>query len=173
MRLDAALIISDLVSSDQGRRERARQIIGNLECNTPVDVSVFVAALEEPNHEVVFWSIIALQHLGERGSEAIPMLLRLIRHDQLFLRQCAVNALGRVGPADKRAKEGVLSCLADPSPFMRREALQACIQLRALSTDDLAAIAGMAADSSEEVARWSEIALRNLRIRAQETGPDA
>jgi HEAT repeat protein len=168
--LDATQLVSDIASGDHARREEATEVIGRFECDTDVDVSVFVAALAATDEDVVFWSAVALEHLGERGSAAIPILLRLLERKQLFLRQSAVKALAAVGPTDRRAKIGILSCFADHSPFVRREALQACIQLRDLSVDEFAAIAGMATDSDEAVARWSEIALRNLRIREQEKG---
>jgi len=165
--LDARLIIEGIASGDKRRWKDATYAIAEFDHDTEVDESVFVAALASSNDDVVFWSEIALEHLGERGAAAIPTLVSLLKREQLFLRQTAVKALAAVGPRDDRARAAVFAAFGDPSPFVRREALQASIDLPALAVEELAAIAGMATDPDEEVANWSEIALRNIRVRAQ------
>src|SRR5262245_65333104 len=102
--IDARLLKADIASGDKKRREEATNVIAELEHDTAVDVSVFVDALLSGDDDVVFWSEIALEHLGERGKVAIPPLLSLLEREQLFLRQSAVKTLAAVGPTDPRAK---------------------------------------------------------------------
>src|SRR5882757_7209148 len=160
--LDANLLIADIASGDNERRRQAADAISEINHDTDVDVSVFVSSLTSTNDDVVFWSEIALEHLGERGSAAIPCLLALLQQEQLFLRQHAVKTLAAVGPRDTEARAAVFRSFADSSPFVRREALQACIGLVKFSADELASIAAVSTDSDEAVARWSEITLRNI-----------
>jgi hypothetical protein len=56
----------------------------------------------------------------------------------------------------------LLGALSDESAFVRREALQALISMRNLRSVDLAAIRDLKDDPDPDVARWSEIALRNI-----------
>ena len=165
--VDAKFLIAEIASGNKKRRREATETIAKFDHDSDVDVSVFVSSLTSTDNDVVFWSVIALEHLGERGSAAIPHLLPLLHHEALFVRQTAVKALAAVGPRDERAKAAVFRYFADLSPFVRREALQACIHLRDLSADQLAHIHAMAADPDEAVSSWSEIALRNIRISEQ------
>ncbi len=91
--LDANLLIADIASGDNERRRQATDIIAEIDHDTDVDVSVFVSSLASTHDDVVFWSAIALEHLGERGSAGIPHLLTLLQREQLFLRQSAVKTL--------------------------------------------------------------------------------
>lgn len=165
--VDANLIVADIASGNSERRRQAEDVIGDIDRDTDVDASIFVSSLASTNEDVVFWSAIALERLRDRGSAAIPCLLALLQRKELFLRQTAVKTLAAVGPKDKEARTAVFLSFADSSPFVRREALQACIGLPNLSADDLAAIAAMATDSDEAVASWSEIVLRNVRLNDQ------
>jgi hypothetical protein len=71
-------------------------------------------------------------------------------------------------PDDPRAKVTVLQALDHASPFVRREALQALIAIKGLSASDLALIIkDRENDADKDVARWSEIALRNIRLRRE------
>jgi hypothetical protein len=163
--LDAHLLLADIASGEKKRFKEATAVIAEIEPGTDVDPAVFVSALASSNEDVVFWSAIALEHLGERGLAAVPSLLSLLDREQLFLRQSAVKTLAAVAAREKKAGEAIFRSFADPSPFVRREALQACIRLPDLSSDERAAIAAMAADRDETVSRWSEITLRNIRLR--------
>jgi hypothetical protein len=59
----------------------------------------------------------------------------------------------------------IFQALNDPVSFVRREALQALISVPNLSADELARIKDMERDPDGDVASWSEIALRNIRLR--------
>lgn len=165
--LDANLLLADIASSDERRRREATELISEIDHETDLDISVFVSSLSSTNDDVVFWSAIALEHLGERGRAAIPLLLSLLEREQLFLRQSAIKTLAVVGPRDHEAREAIFRAFTDANPFVRREALQACIKLPNLSANDLGTIAAMASDPDEAVSRWSEIALRNIRLNEQ------
>jgi hypothetical protein len=163
--LDANLLLAEIASGDDKRFREATTVIAEIQPETDVDPAVFVSALASSNKDVVFWSAIALEHLGERGRAAVPSLLSLLEREQLVFRQSSVKTLAAVAPRDKRAREAVFRSFVDPSPFVRREALQACIRLPELSADQREAIAAMVADPDETVSRWSEIALRNIQLR--------
>lgn len=165
--LNAHLLIADIASGDRDRRRVAADVIAELNYETDVDVSIFVESLDSSQADVVFWSEIALEHLGERGMAAIPRLLLLLQREELFLRQSAVKTLVAVGPNVEEARTAVFRSFRDSNALVRREALQACIRLPNLSGEELASIAAMASDPDDTVARWSEITLRNIRLNEQ------
>jgi len=70
-----------------------------------------------------------------------------------------------IAPDEPTVKTAVFGAFADSSPFVRRQALQSAIQVVGLSDADLEIIRGLGADPDEAVASWSEIALRNIRLR--------
>lgn len=128
--------------------------------------------LRSSDHKRVFRAVLELHRLGGRAREAVPELLRIAGSDEFGLRQAAVNMLAAIAPDDPRAKTAALEALNDGSPFVRREALQALIAIKELSAADLARIKKMENDSDRSVASWSEIALRNIRLRRPAAAPD-
>lgn len=164
---DAHRILADLASSDDGRARDATNAIVQLHPDSEVDEFTFIAGLDAPNDKIVFWSAIALKRLGPRAAAAIPSLLTLLQREQLHLRQAAVGALAGVGRHDADARAAIFAAFGDESAFIRREVLQASLTLPDLSDDDLAAIAGMATDTDEEV---RALALRTI---GRKTGHDA
>ena len=50
-------------------------------------------------------------------------------------------------------------------PFVRQNALRAMISIKDLTAEDLGQIESMKNDPDYDVVRWSEIALRNIRLR--------
>jgi HEAT repeat protein len=162
--IDAHFLLAEITSGDRDRRLKACNVISDFDHNSDVDVSVFVSSLTSSNDDVIFWSEIALQHLGERGKDAIPALMLLLEHSQLFVRQYAVKTLAAVGPKDKRARGAFFGSFSHPEAFIRGEAVEACIGLPDFTLEELKAIAAMASDPDEHVSRQSEITLRNIRI---------
>ncbi len=162
--LDARLIVADLSSGDSARFEDATLIISEIEADSKIDPQPFVESLFSENDKVVFWSEIALEHLGVRAQQSIPALLTVLERGSPLLRQAAVKTLARVGPCDGPAREGIFKAFGDASSFVRREALQACIHLHGHSRRELDLISAMSADPDEAVSSWSEIALRNIRL---------
>ena len=59
----------------------------------------------------------------------------------------------------------VASALADESPFVRREALQAFVAVPAHTSEELAAIDARRDDPDSAVRAWFEIARRDIRSR--------
>jgi hypothetical protein len=133
-----------------------------------VPIEPVLEDLRSSDTKKVFRALSGLQRFGENARVAVPDLLRIASTFEEFgLRQAAVNMLAAVAPDDPRAKATVLQALNDTSPFVRREALQALISIKELSALDLARIKDMENDSDKHVARWSEIALRNIRSRTE------
>lgn len=133
-----------------------------------IPVALHIEALRDSNDDVVFRAVHALERLGDGAREAVPDLIRLAREgQQIGVRQAAVRALAAGAPEDPRAKAAVLDSLNDNSPFVRREALQSLISIKDLSAGDLVQIEAMANDPDRVVADWSEIALRNIALKAE------
>jgi hypothetical protein len=130
-------------------------------------------SLRSSNGKKIFRAVFELHRFGERARVAVPELLRVANSDEFGLRQAAVNMLAGVAPDDPRAKAAALQALTDSSTFVRREALQALISIKVLSAADLARIKEMENDKDKDVARWSEIALRNIRLRGEAAEPEA
>lgn len=122
----------------------------------------------------VFFAVCDLQRFGDRARQAVPDLIRFAStSDEFGLRQAAVNTLAAIAPEEHRTKAAVLQALNDSSPFVRREALQALIKITQLSETDLARIREMEKDSDKDVARWSEIAIRNIRLQSEAVEPSS
>jgi HEAT repeat protein len=158
-----------LTGSDRALRKRASLIIGGLEPTDDVALEPFVARLRGPDDDVVFWAVVGLARLGPRVLAALSEICHVaVTHSAFGVRQEAVSALSRIGPEDPRAVATLRIALRDASPFVRRQALQAMIRVPQLEPTDIVLIASMADDSDETVASWSEIALRNIKLRKVE-----
>lgn len=158
--------IAWLTGPEAAKRKRATLAMGGLYPDDDVAIEPFVAGLRAENRDVVFWCTVALERLGPRAAPAVPgLILAAGRHPAFGVRQSAVAALGAVAPCDAAAKSAVLHALCDESSFVRRQALQALIGFQPLSESDLSRIRSMANDPDEDVSNWSEIALRNIRLR--------
>lgn len=162
---DAYQLMANLASGDEALAREATDVIVRLSPDSEVDEFAFIAALESANDKVVYWAGVALRLLGSRGAAAIPSLLALLQREQVFLRQTAVRALAAVGPHDPDARAAAFASLGDEHPFIRREALQACLTLPDPTDEDLAAIAGMVTDSDEEV---RNLALSRIGMQEQD-----
>jgi HEAT repeat protein len=160
-----------LDSDDPDLRKEATLVVGGIDAADNVPVEPLIDGLRSNSERTVFWAAIALGRMGEQARRAVPMLREIVaEYYQFGTRQAALTALGRIAPDDREAKHSVLAAFADLSPFVRREALQAMIQFHNLDPGDLAKIKEMESDSDEAVASWSEIALRNIRLRGRKEG---
>jgi hypothetical protein len=81
--------------------------------------------------------------------------------------QTIVMALARAPADESTAKDAIFHAFADASPDVREAALRLVISLRELTEADLERIAEMAEGPDERVARWADIALRNIRLPGQ------
>jgi HEAT repeat protein len=155
-----------LASDDPDMRREAVQILGQLNAADQVAVSPFVDALGSTVDQVVFWATVTLGQLGERAKSAVPALCGIVKdYWQFGTRQAALSSLSRIAADDQSAKEAVLIAFGDVNAFVRRQALQAIIEFADLTPHDFDAIKKMEKDSDADVARWSGIALRNIRLR--------
>ncbi len=162
-----------LTGPDEGRQKEATLILGGLTPDDPVDLGPLLFGLLSSDRQVRFWSIVAVGRLGPGAAGALPELKRIALCDPEFgLREGAVSALTRIAPADSAVKATVFAALGDTHPAVRREALRATMRLPAISPAELTAIKGLERDPDAGVVRWSEIALRNIRLRGASLDPD-
>jgi HEAT repeat protein len=134
----------------------------------PVPVPPLVKRLDSDNEKIQFWAILALGRLQSNAPAAAPRLREIARsHEAFGLRQAAIMAMTRIPPTDPETKETLKVTLRDPNPLVRRETLQAFIDVPRLTDGDLQIIAGSATDEDEAVASWSEIALPNIRLQRE------
>jgi hypothetical protein len=128
-------------------------------------LDVLRSALAFPNEDVVFWLVTHLGSLGPKARVAVPELIRLLGQRPPFgTRESIVGALARIAPDSPEAKTAIFGAFTDPDPHVRRAALGAVIDLVHLTAADLARIKAMENDPDEDVADWSEIALRNISL---------
>lgn len=79
--------------------------------------------------------------------------------------QKVVTALARVPPDESTAKDSIFLAFADPDPKVREAALRTVLMVASLTDADLERIREMEMDPDQDVARSSDIALRNIRPR--------
>jgi HEAT repeat protein len=157
-----------LTGVDARKRKEATLIMGGLRPGDVKRIAPLVDGLASPDGDIVFWCAVGLKRLGEQAALAIPELARIaVGYEQFGVRQAAVAALSKIGPRDRTSKAAVLRGLEDPNPFVRREALEALIGFETLSDEDIGRIKAMERDADEHVASWSEIALRNIRLKGR------
>jgi HEAT repeat protein len=163
--------LSWLQYGNHSERKEATLILGGLKPSDPVRLSPLVQALESEDDNLIFWCVIALGRLRSRARRAVPRLLPLLERSAFGIRQAVVLTLSKIAPNDERVKGAILGALKDPSPLVRRQALQAAIVIPHLTKGELRSIRSMENDLDEAVARWSEVALRNIRLRQKRSGP--
>src|SRR5262245_46761100 len=160
--------LARLTRSDPRKRKRALARVCELASADSGLLAVLRDALRSAGDHAAFWIVTDIGSLGPRGRVAAPELVRALGENQPFgLRQAILRVLTAVAPDEPATRDAVFCAFADPSPFVRRQALQAAIDLPCLSEADLGRIGQMEADPDEDVARWSEVALRNIRLRDQ------
>ena len=131
----------------------------------PPPLAPFRRDLRSSDPKTVFKAASGLSRLGDRARILAPELLRIARSSEDFgLRQLCIYMLSRISPEHRQFKPLVLEAFKDPNPFVRREALQAAIDVPGLTQTDLMTIKDMEKDADAAVSSWSEIALRNIRI---------
>jgi hypothetical protein len=157
-----------LTANDTRERTRAVARVCQLVSEDGALLARLSDALRSPNDHAVFWVIVKLGSAGPDARATVPALVQCLGERKEFgLREAAVGALVRIAPDDPSVKAAVLGAFTDASPYVRRRALQASIDLVGLSDTDLDLIRGMEADPDEHVAKWSEIALRNIRLKRE------
>lgn len=165
--VDSKQLISWLTSKDARRRKRSAFILGSLKTSDRISISPFIEALTSKNDDVVFWCVCALAGMRSRSRRSVPKLIELLSHKRVGIRQGVLIALARIAPTDECVKQAVFNALNDKSAFVRRQALQEIIEIKNLSKADLAKIKILRNDADEDVARWAETTIRNIRLRSK------
>jgi hypothetical protein len=157
-----------LTVDDTRERNRATARVCELVSENGELLAPLSNALRSPNDHAVFWVIVKLGSAGSAARATVPALVQCLRErKEIGLRQAAVRALVQIAPDEPSVKAAVLGAFADASPYVRQSALQAVIGIAGLSDAELDIIRGMETDPDEHVARWSEIALRNIRLNRE------
>jgi hypothetical protein len=138
-----------------------------------LSIEPILEGLRSSNRRTIFLALSELPRFGERARVCVPELLRLICVDDTLLRGMVVMMIGTIAADDPRVKAAIFRTLEDRSPTVRRDALQSLINCKDLSADDLARIKNMENDADANVADWSKIALRNIRLRKEGAESDA
>jgi hypothetical protein len=154
-----------LEGPDGDLRHEAKLRLGGIMPDDDVPVQPLMHAVAAAREPALFWAIVALGRLGSRASAAVSMLRETAAgHYQFGIRESALVALAKIAPDDAQSKACAVAALGDINPFVRQQALRALISFQGLTTEDLAAIKACESDPDESVSRWSEIALRNIRL---------
>jgi hypothetical protein len=104
---------------------------------------------------------------GARHEELVRRVAKLAStHKAPIVRQMAVMVLPVIGSTMAVARAAVFAALADASPMVRRQGLEAMIRFRSHSDSELTRIEDLGKDPDKDVARWSEIAMRNIRLKS-------
>ncbi len=86
--------------------------------------------LEHPSEETRSWVAYTLGRIGIEASASIPALVRAARDEDWVTRANAIQALGRVGRGDERARDAVLRGLLDLEGDLRWYAIEAKARLQ-------------------------------------------
>lgn len=155
--------LSWLLSDDDALVKKARLALGGTSPGKAIPVEPLIAGVRDSNSDVAFWSLAALSGLSHEASGATGDVISFgCTHRLLAIRQASATALSRIAVDDRAATTALLKMLNDDEALVRRQALQALISMKTLCETDLARIAAMRSDRDPSVARWAEIAQRNI-----------
>lgn|SRR6185295_12331471 len=153
-----------LTGDDPALVDEARLSLGGTSPGRGIPVDPLHAGLRNSNSDVVFWSLIALTGLGVEARGVTADVIDVGCSHQLFgIRQASAVALASIASGDQAATVALLKLLGDEKALVRREALQALISMEGLCETDIARIIAMRSDRDADVARWAEIAQRNIQ----------
>jgi len=132
---------------------------------------------EDPAHAVRAEAVLTL--VAVDGTEAVPMLLALLRDEDALIRGLALVGIGKHKPLDAAVARSIEPLLSDPVPLIRAHA---CFALRN-SKASMTAIEPLLKDEKEQVrlvvaavlgqsGRWSEASADALVAAAARAGID-
>lgn len=78
--------------------------------------------------------------LGRIGPAAVPALIQTLRNPDPNLRRQAVDTLSRIGPEAAAAVPDLIHALSDPDPLVRRTAARALGQIGPAAADSVPAL---------------------------------
>jgi hypothetical protein len=79
----------------------------------PRSVPVLVQMLDDQNDQVCYFACNALIQTRDKAQIAVPGLLRLVRHPDVYHRRNAINALWAIGPEPELALPTLIEALKD------------------------------------------------------------
>ncbi len=120
--------LSAMMTDDERATVRIARALAMIQIDPPNKGAMreLIRILEEdlekgPDGTAALEATLALADVGPLGREAVPALAKALRHEKFFLRQCAVNALSRIGGT--QAVRFLIFACRDPSGMVRRAAV--------------------------------------------------
>ena len=166
MPIDPTKWLDAIDGADEALDREAQLALGGLGPDDDVVMQPIFDALSSPSEKRVFWAVAALTQLEGRSLPALPRVAELATGDAAFgVRQAAVGALAKIAPGEATARNALRRALADESPFVRRQALQAFVAVPSHTSEELAAIDARRDDPDSAVRASFEIARRHIRLR--------
>jgi HEAT repeat protein len=131
VRLTIPLLQPTLRDPDELVRLTALEVLGDMGSEPPV-----LGLLREAFKDKALPVLVAATEAAARiGSEAVPLLIEALRHENPRVRAAAAEALGRIDPPAKAASKALLEAARDRDERVRGPAIRA---LQAIRPDDAA-----------------------------------
>ncbi|WP_281544956.1 HEAT repeat domain-containing protein [Grimontia sp. SpTr1] len=160
--------ISWLTSNDERKWKKATLALGDLSCDSDVDVPSLISALDSEVDDVVFWCIGALGALGERSVDAIDKLIELTDSECLGVKQASISSLSRIGPDNVELNHFLVRKLSDSDDLFVCDVLRAFIAMNTVGDDEIETIKRCLTHSSSHVAFQAEVTLRNIMLTTKD-----
>ncbi len=109
--------IKDLSADDSAIRLQAIRYLGDLGAAGRPAVPALVRVLTEDKEPALRSR--AGRALAQIGSAAVPPLIGLLKHEEVFVRRKVAEALARIGPDARAAQPALVAALKDPSSSVR------------------------------------------------------
>ena len=93
------------------------------------DIDTLITTLGSDNDEVVEQAIEEISHLGPKGAQAVPALLKLLQSSNPHIRAHAAIALGQMRKAALPAVVALAKMVTDPDASVRSAALDALAEI--------------------------------------------
>lgn len=92
----------------------------------------------------------AADALAEGGEESVPVFLRLLEHEDLYVRIVAAEKLGEIGP-DERSVEALVAALSDDNFRVRMTAANMLCKMEELAEPAIPELVTCLSDENSEV----------------------
>ena len=103
----------------------------------------------------------AADALAEGGEESIPVFLRLLQHENLYVRIVAAEKLGEIGP-DERSVEALVAALRDDNFRVRMTAANMLWKMEELAEPAIPELVSCLTDENSEVQAFAIQSLGRL-----------
>ncbi|MFI5248154.1 MAG: HEAT repeat domain-containing protein, partial [Nitrospirales bacterium] len=126
-------IIAALSDSKPGFRQCASQALGQMGKEAEPAVKDLARLLGDP---VGYVGLSASEAMAKIGRPAVPALIQAMKSPDIYVRQRAINALTRIGPASQEVESVFIAALRDPNPDVSRQAFYA-VKLQTAHTPEV------------------------------------